>query len=128
MLHTVGAIIFNYEGKILIQDHVKIGGLTLPSGKLDAGEDPVEGLKRELREELDVGCVLVSNLLLSWEEHFEELGDVKQHLYGVVIDKEPTNVEPEKHPSLQWLTPKEIQASGKYCSSYLRHALTVLNK
>ena len=51
---TAGAIIFNKSGQILLLKHrFRAGsGWGLPGGFLEAGEQPLEALRRELREEL----------------------------------------------------------------------------
>lgn len=51
---TAGAIIFNKEGQILLLKHrFRAGsGWGLPGGFLERGEQPIDALRRELREEL----------------------------------------------------------------------------
>jgi len=51
---TAGAIIFNQSGQLLLLKHrFRAGsGWGLPGGFLEAGEQPLEALRRELREEL----------------------------------------------------------------------------
>lgn len=53
---TAGALIFNDAGHVLLLKHrFRAGsGWGLPGGFLEAGEQPLEALKRELREEIGV--------------------------------------------------------------------------
>lgn len=51
---TAGALIFNEEGKVLLLKHrFRAGsGWGIPGGFLEAGEQPEEAIRRELREEI----------------------------------------------------------------------------
>ena len=53
---TAGAIIFNQAGEVLLLKHrFRAGsGWGMPGGFLERGEQPIDALRRELREELDL--------------------------------------------------------------------------
>ena len=53
---SVGAIIFNEEGRILLLEHVFRAdrGWGIPGGFLSKGEQPEAALRRELREEIGI--------------------------------------------------------------------------
>jgi 8-oxo-dGTP diphosphatase len=61
---TAGALIFDDRGRILLLEHVfrPDSGWGIPGGFLARGEQPEEGMRRELREE--VGLELVDVELL----------------------------------------------------------------
>ena len=54
---AVGALIFNDQGQLLLCEHTyrRLHPWGLPGGDLKFGEDPVEGIKREIREETGLG-------------------------------------------------------------------------
>ncbi|AGB07151.1 hypothetical protein [Vibrio phage VP4B] len=125
MLNTVGALIKNDEGKILVQMHVKIGGYTVPSGKLEAGETLEQGLRRELLEEIGVSDLTILDGYHHWFNTYPNLGNVEQNIFTVEIHEEPRNMEPDRHSYLGWMSPDEILTSGKHLSNYLT---TILEK
>ena len=52
---TVGALIFNPEGKLfLMQSHKWKGKYVLPGGHIELGESMLEALKREVKEETNL--------------------------------------------------------------------------
>jgi len=52
---TVGALIFNTEGKLfLMQSHKWKGKYVLPGGHIELGESMLEALKREVKEETNL--------------------------------------------------------------------------
>ena len=76
---TTAAAIFDDDGKVLLLEHVfrPDSGWGLPGGFLSSGEQPEEGLRRELREEIgvelkDVKLLFARNLgrLRQVEIHF----------------------------------------------------------
>ena len=55
-LVTVGAVVCNDEGRVMLLQHeFRTGnGWGIPGGFMEAGEQPLEALRRELREEVGV--------------------------------------------------------------------------
>ena len=67
---TVGGLIVNYEGKILLVKSYKwFDTYTLPGGHIELGETMVEAVKREVKEETGLD-VEVKEMLLTQEAIF----------------------------------------------------------
>jgi nucleoside triphosphatase len=55
---TVGALIFNPEGKLLlVQTHKWKGKFTIPGGHVELGESLQTALEREIREETNLELI-----------------------------------------------------------------------
>ena len=76
---TVGALIVNKEGKILlVKSHKWFDKYTLPGGHVEVGETMIEALKREVKEEVGLD-VQVGNMLLMQEAIFAPEFYKKRH-------------------------------------------------
>ncbi|MGI5438814.1 NUDIX domain-containing protein [Streptomyces shenzhenensis] len=58
------ALITDAEGRILVVDPTYKDGFDMPGGLVNAGETQIEGLERELAEELDLTGVPIGRLLV----------------------------------------------------------------
>ena len=62
---TVGALIVNKEGKILLaRSHKWFDKYTLPGGHIEVGENMVDAVKREVKEEVGLDVEVVEMLLV----------------------------------------------------------------
>jgi len=62
---TVGALIVNNEGKILLaKSHKWFDKYTLPGGHIEVGESMIDGVRREVKEEVGLDVEVVETLML----------------------------------------------------------------
>jgi nucleoside triphosphatase len=62
---TVGALIVNNEGKILLaKSHKWFDKYTLPGGHIEVGENMIDAVKREVKEEVGLNVEVVEMLLV----------------------------------------------------------------
>src|SRR5213593_1885646 len=62
---TVGALIVNNEGKILLaKSHKWFDKYTLPGGHIEVGESMIEAVRREVKEEVGLDVEVVEMLLV----------------------------------------------------------------
>ena len=62
---TVGALIVNKEGKILlVKSHKWFDKYTLPGGHIEVGETMIEAVKREVKEEVGLDIQVGHHLLM----------------------------------------------------------------
>jgi ADP-ribose pyrophosphatase YjhB (NUDIX family) len=72
---AVGAMIFNDRGQLLLCEHTyrRLYAWGLPGGDLKFGEDPVDGVKRELFEETGLNVKSVRLLLVENSKEIHHL-------------------------------------------------------
>jgi len=104
---TQNAVLKNSLGNVLILRHVT-GKWLLPGGKINLGEMWLEGLRRELREELSISDFQIIKILDvdSWIE--KDLG------YGVITYLIKTSNESiiklsDEHKEYTWVQPKDLE-------------------
>ncbi len=94
------------ENKLLLlkrrpNDVHKPGEWDIPGGRLDLGEDPFEGLKRETKEEIDCDIEIIMPI----DVHFFTRGDGQKIQMTIFICK-PINENiklSEEHTEYQWV-------------------------
>lgn len=118
-LKCVTCVIRDDEDKILVLEHMKCKNkFTLPAGTMEPEERDVENgykitVKREMMEELGIDIseddiTLVETTWAYYDRidghrvYWEHVCDVAE-FYGEI-----TNKEPDKHPSMKWVTPEEV--------------------
>lgn len=68
------AILMDKKGRILMMEKAGKGHWDLPGGKLDEGEDMVEGLRREIEEETGLNKVTIGSIVHAGRRDFVEEG------------------------------------------------------
>jgi len=110
-----GIIVLN--GKILLvkeavsEEGTNPGLWDLPGGRLAFGEKPVDGLRREIREEVGLEVNVGPAIYLAeWRPKIENL---QRQIIGVYLICRPitehVKLSPD-HAEYQWLTPVQAQA------------------
>jgi len=111
----IGVVIRDKEGRILMQDHKKLGMWTIPVGKVDPGSTPEETVRKEVLEETGLN-VLSMRKLGSKTEHYRREGhDVTmEHIIfeATSYSGVPENKEPHKHSSMRFVSEDEIRSIG----------------
>ena len=74
---AVGVMLLNADGKVFVGQRLDstLEAWQMPQGGLDEGEDPVEGVLRELEEETGIGRDLVEIVTRTTEELYYDLPD-----------------------------------------------------
>ncbi len=99
-IHVVAAVIFNEQGELFLAkrpDDKHQGGLwEFPGGKVESGETAVDALKRELKEEIDIGAESATafiNLKHKYSDKWVELDVYRVDSFsGEAIGKEGQEV------------------------------------
>jgi len=105
----VTAAVVERDGRFLVtrrQDGVHLEGYwEFPGGKLEAGESHAGGLRREMREELDVDVVVGREILAVSHAYADRT--VELHFYACDVAGEPA---PRLGQQMRWVTRDEMRA------------------
>lgn len=112
MIHVVAGALFDHRGCVLIAQRPPgkhmAGGWEFPGGKLEPDEQPLAGLKRELREELGIE-VLDATQLIAYEHQYSERRVLLDLWLVSLYTGEPQSVEGQP---LQWVALDELETVG----------------
>lgn len=103
---TQNIVIKNKDGKVLILKH-NTGNWLLPGGKINKGENPIEGLKRELKEEIGTDQFEIERIadMDTWEENNQGRCVITFLGSAPTLDK---IVLSEEHIDFAWIDINEI--------------------
>jgi 8-oxo-dGTP diphosphatase len=111
-IHVVAGALFDAAGRVLIAQRPDgkhmAGGWEFPGGKLEAGEQPLAGLKRELREELGVET-LAAQPLIAYEHEYPHRRVLLDLWLVTAFTGEPTSIEGQP---LKWVSLDELDTVG----------------
>ena len=108
-LQVVGAAIIDNEGKILCAQRgygSLIGKWEFPGGKVKAGEDDVEALKREIKEELSID-VDVKELI---DDNYHEYDQFNVSLRVYKCKYVSGTIKDTEHQMLKWVKGSELSS------------------
>ena len=96
----VGNYRFNYRvagvikkgSEILVHHALKFNHVTLPGGRVKAGEDSIAALKREIEEEMGEKTEYIKPVAMV-ENIFREEGKDYHEIFDPILDIETCNVE-----------------------------------
>lgn len=111
-LHVAAGVLANQAGEVLLAqrpaDTHMAGSWEFPGGKIAAGESPVQGLVRELQEELAVQPGYVRHLV----RYYHDYPDRRVYLYVWRVLAWQGELRGAEGQALQWLPPAELLQAG----------------
>jgi 8-oxo-dGTP diphosphatase len=111
-IHVVAGALFDEQSHVLIAQRPPgkhmAGGWEFPGGKLNAGEDRLQGLRRELREELGV-VVIEANPLISYEHAYTDRVVLLDLWHVLQYEGVPRPLEGQ---ALRWVRVSELERVG----------------
>ena len=100
--------IIEYDGKVLVAQREEKGLLPLkwefPGGKIEIGESAEECIKREIKEELDVGFEITSQLT-SVIYHYDSFSLCLTPFIGKVSS---SKYKRNNHAAIHWVAPEKL--------------------
>ena len=122
---TTGAMIFDDEGRILLLEHVfrPDSGWGIPGGFLNRNEQPDEGVRRELREEIGIE---VDDVRLLFVRALKRPGQVEIYFRARAIGvPEPRSFEIKQ---AQWFATDELPEELSRDQTRLIHRVTAADE
>jgi ADP-ribose pyrophosphatase YjhB (NUDIX family) len=113
--HGVSAVI-RKGNKILMMDHVKFNFWTIPVGKVEQGQSVEDGLKKEIKEELNITPTRYKEIgqFVRFYPRKGKKVKVEAHIFLIENWKGTIrNNEPQKHRSIKYMTIPEIKKLKK---------------
>ncbi len=114
MVATGSIIVHSQTGKILISQRAKTldwmpNEWEIPYGRMDQHEDPEQGLRREIAEELGITDLKIRQVLRVWHIYRGPKA-AENDLIGITFLSTTTTDEAKisnEHQAYKWVTPEE---------------------
>jgi 8-oxo-dGTP diphosphatase len=111
------AILTDKKGRILMMEKAGKGHWDLPGGKLDEGEDMIEGLEREIIEETHLTKVSIGHIIYAGRRSFEEEGKPERVMlfYLCETDQKFEKIKlSDEHTQWRLMKSDDIKDNKKY--------------
>lgn len=112
LIHVVAGALFDAAGRVLIAQRPAgkhmAGGWEFPGGKLEPGEAPFEGLRRELREELGVE-IQSAERLLAYEHAYPDRRVLLELWQVALFSGDPRPLDAQ---ALRWVSLETLDTAG----------------
>jgi len=113
------AVIFDNKGRVLLakrnnpKNVNQHGKLHLPGGSIEFGEHPVEALKREIKEEINIEIEVLTKDPYVWSKVFDERKHVLLLAYAAKYISGEINTNQDKETmNARWYNCEEIDFSN----------------
>jgi 8-oxo-dGTP diphosphatase len=105
---VVGAVITNNENDILLLKRVAddfMGGLVeLPSGSVNKGEEILESLQREVKEETGLNIISIDNYVGEFDYISSSEKKTRQLTFSVSVEGVDIQLNPKEHSNYYWIS------------------------
>lgn len=110
--HFIGKItqkaLIEHNGKILVCRGIGDNLWQFPGGRLDANESPIEGLIREIKEELSLDVSDVVPLCVESSFHIKDNASQVLIAYTCSIDNPTLHTNEEESEEVKWVSKEEL--------------------
>lgn len=113
---AIWAVVFDWEWRILIQDHIKLDFFTIPIWKVREWQNPDEVMKKELFDEVGIRVLEFEKIIIQeWTYDYNWVKiKIRNHIYKILNwSWAVENKEPTKHRTLKFITIDEIKKLPK---------------
>ena len=123
---TVGALIFNPEGKLLmVKTHKWKGKYTIPGGHVELGEHLSDALKREIKEETGLNLIEADFLCIQEFIYDERFWEKRHFIFFDYICQVEEGVVQLNDEAQEYLWVDVDEAFSYPIDSYLQYALEI---